>query len=55
MAKFKVISPLLHDGKKYETAHTIELDEAEATPLVKAGAIELLSRAPAKNNKEPET
>lgn len=53
MAKFKVLTPLLHDGKKYETAQTVELDEAESYPLVKAGAIELLSRSPAKN-KEPE-
>lgn len=40
MAKYKVISNLDHDGKRYAPGSSVELDGETAPPLVDLGVIE---------------
>lgn len=44
MAKFKVISPIEHNLKRYEPESEIELPEALAAPLLEVGVIEKLEK-----------
>lgn len=39
MSKFKVITPVEHDGKRYEVGESISLDEKTAAPLLAVHAI----------------
>jgi hypothetical protein len=53
MAKFKVASPIAHNGKDYAVGAEIEIDDkAQVAALVAAGAIDVL--APKGKTKEAE-
>lgn len=39
MAKYKVITPVEHDGDRYEPESEIDLSDSFATPLLDVGAI----------------
>ena len=39
MSKYKVLTPIDHDGKRYEPGKPIELDDEQAKPLLAVGAI----------------
>ena len=39
MAKYKVLTPVDHDGERYEPGKFIELDESQAKPLLAVQAI----------------
>jgi len=50
--KYRVISPLLHDGKGYQPGDAVALTEEEAAQLVAARVVE--APAPAAEEAEPE-
>ena len=49
--KYRVVSPLLHDGKGYQPGDEVALTEDEARPLLAANVVE----APASALEEAET
>ena len=42
MPKLKVITPIEHNGKRYEAGKTLEVDEDTAQPLIDAKAAEAM-------------
>ena len=46
--KYRVISPLLHDGKGYQPGDEVALTEDEAAPLLAVNVVEAPSPAPEK-------
>lgn len=51
MAKYKVLTPVDHDGERFEPGKYIELDDAQAKPLL---AVRAISAGKSKAE-EPET
>ncbi len=50
--KYRVISPLLHDGKKYQPGDEVALTEDEAAPLLAVNVVEAPSPALEKTEAE---
>lgn len=44
--KYRVVSPLLHDGKGYQPGDEVALTEDEARPLLAANVVEVPASAP---------
>ena len=44
--KYRVVSPLLHDGKSYQPGDEVALTEEEARPLLEVNVVEALTPAP---------
>ena len=44
--KYRVVSPLLHDGKGYQPGDEVALTEDEAAPLLAANVVEAPTSAP---------
>lgn len=51
MPKFKALTPIEHNGKRYETDKVLDLSDEEAEPLLAVNAIEPAGKKTAEEGK----
>lgn len=51
MNTYRILTPVEHDGKRFEPGTTIDLDDTQASPLLTLAAIEGPVEEPAKARK----